>query len=113
MSESKIKQWQLSPFPYQGSKRKDLKFIEENIPKNFKTFIDACGGMGSVIFHMLRKFKDDKNIKFIYNDIEPLLAELFNTLKNRDKVVKLVNDVNNKPVSLEYYKEFLKEKKNS
>jgi len=90
-----------APFAYQGSKRKDLKYINNYLP-NYKTFIDVCGGMGNVIIDRIKN-DERKGIKFIYNDINKNLTDLFKTIANPEELNKLIKEVDSMPADKKNY----------
>lgn len=78
----------IAPISYQGSKRRELKKIEEYEPKKFEIFVDVFGGGGSVSINYMKK-----NKKVIYNDINIGLTELFKTLKDENKTKELLEEM--------------------
>jgi len=88
----------LAPIPWQGSKRKELKHIHNNEPKEFNKIIDVFGGGGSVSLSYI-----NKDIDIIYNDKNESLYTLWLMLKNEDQTdIKILQEQNNK---LSYSKE--------
>jgi site-specific DNA-adenine methylase len=64
-------------FTYQGSKRKELPFIRDHEPKEFKTMVDVFGGGGNVFLDYLQRYPEKT---CIYNDFDDCLYEIFYTV---------------------------------
>ena len=77
-----------APISYQGSKRRELKYINQYEPKSFNTLIDVFGGGGSVSIYYIQKSK-----KVVYNDINKGLYDLFNILQDETSIKKLQTDL--------------------
>jgi len=77
-----------APIPFFGSKRLEINHIIENQPK-FKKTIDVFGGGGSFSLYYFQKGYDVQ-----YNDISPVLCELFETIQN-NTIKEVVDEVNN------------------
>ena len=65
-----------SPLNYSGNKTKLLPLIHENLPKNYKYFIDLFGGSGVV------GLSQDKPV--FYNEKDIYIYYLIDTIKNTD-----------------------------
>lgn len=65
-----------SPLNYSGNKTKLLPLIHENLPKNYKYFIDLFGGSGVV------GLSQDKPV--FYNEKDIYIYNLIDTIKNTD-----------------------------
>lgn len=90
--------------PYLGHKEKFASFITPNIPKDISTYIEPFAGAMGVFFSLdFSKFRD---VKFIYNDINPLNANLFRFLKNGRQFIEIIRGIK---VDKEYYKRSLKD----
>lgn len=76
-----------APFPYQGSKRKELAKIFQYVDQ-CDLFIDGCGGGGSVVLEYLERYPD---AKAQYNDLGEMPYDLFKLLKNKDRTIEAVN----------------------
>jgi site-specific DNA-adenine methylase len=82
-----------------------MHIIKEYEPKTFNTIIDAFGGGGSVALYYLQN--TDKNI--IYNDLDKKMTKLFEILKNKNKTIKLVNNLHSIPFNKSSYEKLIKE----
>lgn len=76
-----------SPLNYSGNKTKLLPLIHENLPKNYKYFIDLFGGSGVV------GLSQDKPV--FYNEKDIYIYNLIDTIKNTDLDFLLykINDI--------------------
>lgn len=98
-----------APFSYQGSKRNELHKIVEHQPSRFNKFIDVFGGGGSVALYYRQKYPD---IPVYYNDVNPLLYNVFSTLTSEENTQELVNKLlhvdtsNIEVVVLDIHREF-------
>ncbi len=74
--------------PYIGGKSLISKsLIIPNIPNDIETFVECFSGMMWTFFNMdLSKYPNLKNI--VYNDFNPLNANLFRCLKNHSKLLE-------------------------
>jgi len=88
--------------PYLGEKSKFAKFIIPYIPANIKTYIEPFSGMYGIFFSL--DFSDFNNTQFIYNDINYLNYNLFNQLKNNDRLIEQIKEIK---VDYELYKKSL------
>lgn len=89
-----------SPISYQGSKRKELKYIKEYEPKEFNKLVDVFGGGGSVsMFYLSRDYK------VYYNDINEELIELYHILKNENDTKMLMDKIKDIPQTEEMFYE--------
>ena len=66
-----------SPLNYIGSKAKMISHIKKNLPDNFSSFIDACGGGFNVGINITAG-------KIIYNDINHFVSNLVASFKIND-----------------------------
>jgi DNA adenine methylase len=72
---------------YIGGKSKIGKWIVPFIPKDIETYVEPFSGMFWVFFNM--ELKDYPNLKkVVYNDFNPLNYNLFQCLKNPDKLLE-------------------------
>lgn len=68
------------PVAYQGSKRKLVPWIKENMPENVEWFIDAFGGSGVVSVNMVYN-----NInKVTYNELNSTVFQILSAIKNTE-----------------------------
>ena len=91
-----------NPFlKWAGGKTQLLHQIEEQLPKNIHaipfTYIEAFVGSGAVLFWMLEKFPNMKNV--IINDINLDLTNCYLSIKN--DVENLINDYFFEPLKIE------------
>lgn len=86
-----------SPISYVGSKKRELKVIHEYQPPNFDIVVDVFGGGGSVCLSYL-----PKNV--VYNDNSSVMCELFNILKDEEKIKQLKEHIQNFDVNEENFK---------
>lgn len=76
-----------APISYLGGKRREIHFIQEYQPDNFKSVIDAfCGGASVGLFYA----QEYKNCKVILNDINESQILLLTTLKQGGKELEEV-----------------------
>jgi adenine-specific DNA-methyltransferase len=66
-----------SPLNYIGSKAKMISHIKQSLPKNFTTFVDACGGGFNVGININAD-------KIIYNDINHFVTNLVSSFRTND-----------------------------
>ena len=72
---------------YIGGKSRISSFIIPNIPNDIEVYAEPCGGMFWTFFKMdLDNYPN--LIKVIYNDFNPLNANLFKCLKNHSKLLE-------------------------
>lgn len=91
---------------YIGGKSKISKFIVPYIPHEIETYIEVFGGMYWVFFNMnLEKFKNLK--KIVYNDINPLNANVINCSRNYNEFYDIINsyEPQNKELFYKYQEE--------
>ena len=70
--------------PYMGGKSRIGKFIMDYIPTDTKIYVEVFGGMFWVYFNLdLDKY--DKLEKVVYNDFNPLNANLFRCVRNHER----------------------------
>lgn len=62
-----------SPINYIGNKYKLISQIEPLFPRDIDTFVDVCGGSGTVLINTTANH-------YIYNDINPYVTSIFNGL---------------------------------
>lgn len=95
-----------APFPYLGSKRKELKIIQQHLPENFEKFVDVFGGGGSVSLFAA----SNKNIQVYYNDGQKSLADFFTILLDEDKTDQFIDEFDEMEKSKETFKNMVKDK---
>ena len=83
-----------SPINYIGNKYRQLNSILPCFPKPINCFVDLFGGSGTVLLNV-------KANKYIYNDINGYVADIFNGIINAensdviiDKIEKIINHYN-------------------
>jgi site-specific DNA-adenine methylase len=95
----------LSPLPYIGSKRTDIKFYESKMPnpENIDISVELFGGSG---YNSLYLFSKNDKIKSIINDNDEKLINFFNeTKKTPDAVINGFNSlVEPRPSKEEFHK---------
>lgn len=92
-------------FPYIGGKAHHVKWMNPLFPNNFSTFVEVFGGAGWV---SIKSSKVEKSQKHIYNDFNPLLANVFECFsKDPSRVLKEMDKVPKSDDIL--YKKFQKE----
>lgn len=75
---------------YIGGKSRIGKWISEYYPKDIETYVEGFGGMFWCFFNM--KLEDYPNLKnIIYNDFNPLNANLFKCVINHQELLKECN----------------------
>lgn len=74
-----------SPINYIGNKYKLISQIEPLFPRKIDTFVDVCGGSGTVLINTTANH-------YIYNDINPYVASIFNGLM-RNKAEYIVSEI--------------------
>lgn len=83
LDEKKIRKGSTFGLPWIGSKRKIAKKIVEIIKQNFgtdKVVYDLFGGGGAITIECLIN-----GLKVVYNDKDPLLAEMINLVLSKDR----------------------------
>ena len=92
-------------FPYIGGKAHHVKWMNPLFPNNFSTFVEVFGGAGWV---SIKSEKVSFTQKHIYNDFNPLLANVFECF--RQDPARVLAEMNKVPQSDESkYKKFQKE----
>ena len=66
--------------PYTGNKQKIAKYIFDNLPSG-ERFIDLFGGGGAMTHYAMLNCTEKYN-EFVYNDINPLIVDLFKRAVN-------------------------------
>jgi len=79
----------MSIVSYQGSKRKELDFINKWEPTEFQTVVDVFGGGANVSMFYL-----NRNINTIYNDINSDMVQLLKVLRSKKNTAQLIIDYN-------------------
>ena len=74
-----------SPINYIGNKHKLISQIEPLFPRDINTFVDVCGGSGTVLINVTANH-------YIYNDINPYVASIFNGLI-RNKAEYIISEI--------------------
>lgn len=70
---------------YIGGKSKIGNWVRDYIPKDIETYVEPFSGMFWVFFRMdIESYKDIKNV--VYNDLNPLNVNLFNCIREYDKL---------------------------
>jgi len=92
-------------FPYIGGKSHHVNWMDPLFPSEFSTFVEVFGGAGWV---SVKSPKVGRCQKHIYNDFNPLLANVFECFRTDPK--KLLDKMNSTPKSDEsLYRQFQKE----
>jgi len=92
-------------FPYIGGKSHHVKWMDPLFPNNFSTFVEVFGGAGWV---SIKSEKVGFTQKHIYNDFNPLLANVFECF--RQDPARVLAEMNKIPKSDEArYKKYQKE----
>ena len=79
------------PIPYQGSKRNLADQILQFFPNNFNRLIEPFAGSAAITIASAYYFKADK---FVINDINKPLAQLWDTIINNPKsIIKSYYDI--------------------
>lgn len=92
-------------FPYIGGKAHHVKWMNPLFPKQFSTFVEVFGGAGWV---SVKSPKVENCQKHIYNDFNPLLANVFECFRlDPNKVLFEMNQVSKSDEKL--YRKFQKE----
>lgn len=100
---------------YAGNKRNEVKELYNNINfNNITTIIEPyCGSCAMSYYISLNK----KNLKYILNDNNVFLKEMFEIIKDDEKLKKFEEDykytMTNIIINKETYKEYLKDKNNN
>lgn len=86
---------------YIGGKSKIAGFITPHIPTDIETYVECFGGMFWVFFKMeLEKYPNLKTI--VYNDFNPLNANLFHCLQHHKKFSNIISDYQSQNKDLFY-----------
>ena len=92
-------------FPYIGGKAHHVKWMNPLFPNNFSTFVEVFGGAGWV---SIKSEKVGFTQKHIYNDFNPLLANVFDCF--RQDPTHVLAEMNKIPKSeVDRYKQYQKE----
>ena len=92
-------------FPYIGGKAHHVKWMNPLFPNNFSTFVEVFGGAGWV---SIKSEKVGFTQKHIYNDFNPLLANVFDCF--RQDPTHVLAEMNKIPKSeVDRYKRYQKE----
>lgn len=92
-------------FPYIGGKAHHVKWLNPLFPNNFSTFVEVFGGAGWV---SIKSEKVGFTQKHIYNDFNPLLANVFECF--RQDSARVLAEMNKVPKSDDArYKKYQKE----
>jgi site-specific DNA-adenine methylase len=99
-------------FPYAGNKRNEIPFIYDNIKdklNNIDTIIEPFCGTSACSFYI--SLKNPKKYKYILNDNNKFLIDLYNICKDDEKLDKFTVDLNKKVKNLnkEEYDKIAKE----
>lgn len=92
-----------APISWIGSKRREVHTIEKYDPGKFNVMLDVFGGGGSVALHYLQT----TDAKVYYNDIDPHVCGLYNTLKDEEKTKQLISDIHQIPIDDDTFQEKL------
>lgn len=92
-------------FPYIGGKAHHVKWMDPLFPNQFSRFVEVFGGAGWV---SVKSLKVDQATDRIYNDFNPLLANVFECFRiDPSAVLTKMNSINKSDVAL--YKQFQQE----
>ena len=97
-------------FPYAGNKREEVERIYEKIDlTNITTIIEPFCGTSAMSLYI--SLKNPKIYKYILNDNNTFLTELYMILKDEQKTNKLNEDINNinQNITKEKYNNLIKE----
>lgn len=75
-------------FPYMGGKSKQAKWIRQNFPKKFNTYVEVFGGAFWVYLS-----SDIKADLVIYNDIDPMMYNLWKCIKDYDNFIPILESM--------------------
>lgn len=73
-------------FPYMGGKSKQAKWINSFMPKEIDTYVEVFGGAFWVYINSNISCK-----KAIYNDIDPMMYNLWLCIKQYDKLIEILD----------------------
>lgn len=94
----------LKALNYYGAKQQMLKYIVPYLSIKHDVFIEVFGGAGTILLNK-RRSKNE-----IYNDVDSELVNFFRVIRDKQKLEKLKNFINNTPYSREefyYFKKIL------
>lgn len=92
-------------FPYIGGKAHHIKWMDPLFPNTFSTFVEVFGGAGWV---SIKSPKVDQSKIRVYNDFNPLLANVFECFRqDPSQVLSKMNSVTKSNVAT--YKQYQKE----
>jgi len=74
----------LSILPYVGSKRQDIKYFDEYLPKNITHIIEPFGGSAYLSLYL---FSLNPKLKCIVNDVDYKLINFFNQVKKHSNLI--------------------------
>lgn len=86
-------------FAYAGNKRKEAKLVVELIPENTTIIIEPFCGTSAMSFEAYKYFKNcNKIVKFILNDSDKELINVYNLLKKEtiENIIKNVQEIADK-----------------
>ena len=84
--------------PYAGNKRLEVEDIEKTLNfDNITTIVEPFCGSCAISFYIASKHS---GFKFILNDNNKFLNEMFEILKDDDKIIKFENEFNNLQIDL-------------
>lgn len=96
-------------FSYVGNKRDEVEIIYKNLNfDDIDTIIEPYCGSSAISYYI--SLQQPKKFKYILNDADTLLIELYNILSDKDKLLifeKEINEISKtltKPIYLEYLK---------
>lgn len=92
-------------FPYIGGKSHHAKWLNEEFPNSFNTFVEVFGGAGWVT---LKSEKVKRAETRIYNDFNPYLANVFECFRTKPEELLQIMKQTEKSVT-EIYRQFQKE----
>lgn len=93
---------------YTGNKRTEVKEIYENLNfDNIDTIIEPFCGSQSMSYYI--STQQPKKFKYIFNDNNIYLIEMFNIMKDDDKIIEFENKINELLQYINYEKEKYKE----
>ena len=105
-------------FGYAGNKRNEVKIIQDNLQQyynfeNIKTIIEPFCGSSAYSFYLSTIYP--KKFKYILNDNNQFLIELYQILKNENETNILINEMKTIMVDItkEKYINYIKENENN
>ena len=90
--------------PYSGNKRQEVEEIYNCLPKDFKIVVEPFCGSCAVSYYIWLNNKD-KNIKYVLNDNNEHLKEMYEIIIDDNKIKDLENEINSLLPLLESSKE--------